>query len=207
MATRRVSRSRSATRKTRKSMSPKRKSASPKRKSMSPKRKSMRRSTRRTRSASRKSMRRSTRRTRRSTRTRKTRKVGARSAYSNFLKVNMKKLSMQNPNMTFAEKSRMIAKMWRSASAKTKSAVRKMVRSPRKVRKMRMSKRRALKKSGSPRRTRKDKGKKRSSAKLSEWSKFYAKYAGVKKAALGTKDQRMVMKALAADWRAGVRSY
>jgi Flp pilus assembly protein TadB len=65
------------------------------------------------------------------------------------------------PGASFAALSRAIAAMWKKASSKTKSAVRKMVRSPMKMRKMRMSKKRALKKSGSPRRARKDKGMKR----------------------------------------------
>jgi hypothetical protein len=75
------------------------------------------------------------------------------------------------------------------------------------MRKMRMSKKRALKKSGSPRRPRKDKGKKRAGGKLSEYNMFVKKYSAAKKAALGTNNQRMVLNALAADWRAGVRSY
>jgi hypothetical protein len=70
-----------------------------------------------------------------------------------------------------------------------------------------MSKKRAAKKSGSPRKTRKDKGAKRTGRAPSEWVKFYTKYQAAKKAALGTNNQRMVMKALAADYRAGIRSY
>jgi hypothetical protein len=145
--------------------------------------------------------------------TRKVRKTSGPSAYANFRKMNFKKLmtSPQFANMTprarFAAVAAAVALMWKKAGAKTKSAVRKMVRSPRKVRKMRMSKKRALKKSGSPRRARKDKGVKRSNRKLSEYNMFVKKYFDAKKAALGTNNAKMVMRALAADWRAGVRSY
>ena len=194
MATR-VSRSRSRSR----AASPKRKSASPKRRTSRSPRRMSRRATRRTsRSPRRMSKARKT--------TRKTRKVGTRSAYSNYLKMQMKKMKTENPGMTFGQMSAAIAKMWKSASAKTKSAVRKMVRSPRKVRKMRSPKRRALKKSGSPRRTRKDKGSK-TTRPLSAYNKFISNYYDAKSAALGTKNQKMVFRALAADWRAGVRSY
>jgi hypothetical protein len=139
--------------------------------------------------------------------TRKMRKVMGPSAYANFRKMQWKKLKTQMPNATFGQIAAAVAKLWKSASAKTKSAVRKMVRSPKKMRKMRVSKKRALKKSGSPRRARKDKGKKRVGAKLSAYNKFVKDYSAAKKAALGTNNQRMVLKALAADWRAGIRSY
>jgi hypothetical protein len=145
--------------------------------------------------------------------TRKMRKTAAPSAYANFRKMNFKKMMQKpeyasmTPRARFAAVAAAVAMMYKKASAKTKSAARKMVRSPRKVRKMRMSKKRALKKSGSPRRARKDKGVKRSTRKPSEYNNFIKKYSAAKKAALGTNNQRMVMRALAADWRAGVRSY
>jgi hypothetical protein len=112
------------------------------------------------------------------------------------------------PGANFAALSRAIAAMWKKASSKTRSAVRKMVRSPRKVRKMRMSKKRSMKKSGSPRRARKDKGKKRAGGKLSEYQMFIKKYFAAKKAAMGGNAKAtMVMKALGHDWKQGVRHY
>jgi hypothetical protein len=180
--------------------------------SASPKRRSMRK-----RSASRKSMRRSGSKARKSMRksrkVRKTRKTAGRSAYNNFRKMYFKKMmaspeyASMTPKQRFAAVAAAVVAMWKKASVKAKSAAKKMMRSPRKVRKMRVSKKRAMKKSGSPRRARKDKGVKRSSRKISEWAMFVKKYSGAKKAALGTNNQRMVLKALAADWRAGVRSY
>ncbi len=212
------------------SKSPKRRSASPKRKSMSPKRKTMRKrsmskkaaSPKRKRSMSKKAAspkrkrsmsKKAASKRRLARKSRSPRKTAGKSGYANFRKMNFKKM-MKNPEFAamtprarFAAVAAAVALMWKKASAKTKSAVKKMVRSPRKIRKMRMSKKRAAKKSGSPRKTRKDKGAKRSGRAPSEWVKFYAKYQAAKRAALGTNNQRMVMKALAADYRAGVRSY
>jgi hypothetical protein len=145
--------------------------------------------------------------------TRKVRKTAGRSAYDNFRKIHFKKMmgspeyASMTPKQRFAAVAAAVAAMFKKAGTKVKSAAKKMMRSPRKVRKMRMSKKRAMKKSGSPRRARKDKGVKRSTRKISEWAMFVKKYSAAKKAALGTNNQRMVMKALAADWRAGVRSY
>jgi hypothetical protein len=97
--------------------------------------------------------------------------------------------------------------MWKKAGSKTKSAARKMVRSPKKVRKMRMSKKRAAKKSGSPRKARKDKGKKRAGS-ANAYAMFVKKYFSAKRAALGGNAQpKMVMKSLGHDWKQGVRSY
>lgn len=206
----------------RRSASPKRKSMSPKRKSMSPKRKSMRKrsSSKKTmkrssskRRLTRKSMKRSGSKRRLTRKSRSPRKTAGKSAYANFRKANFKKMmadpkyASMTPRQRFAAVAVAVAAMFKKAGKKTMSAMRKMKRSPRKVRKMRMSKKRAMKKSGSPRRARKDKGVKRSGRKISEWAMFVKKYSAAKKAALGTNNQRMVLKALAADWRAGVRSY
>ncbi len=144
---------------------------------------------------------------------RTSRKTKAISAYANFRKIHFKKMmtSPEYAQMTsrqrFSAVATAVAAMWKASSARSKSAVRKMCRSPRKVRKVRMSKTRALKKSGSPRRARKDKGEKRAGQKASEWFQFYKKYQAIKKTALGTTNQRIVLKALATDWRAGIRSY
>jgi hypothetical protein len=171
------------------------KSASKKtmRRSKSASRRSMRKTMRRSKSASRRSM-------------RKTRTMKRVNAYANFRKANWKKVSVTMPGATFAQISRVVAEMWKKAGSKTKSAVRKMVRSPRKVRKMRMSKKRAAKKSGSPRKARKDKGKKRGTANA--YAMFVKKYFNAKRAALGGNAQpKMVMKSLGHDWKQGVRSY
>jgi hypothetical protein len=145
--------------------------------------------------------------------TRKVRKSAGPSAFANFRKQYFKKMlaspeyASMTPRQRFAAVAAAIAVMWKKASARTKSAVRKMVRSPKKVRKMRMSKKRAMKKSGSPRRARKDKGMKREGREPSAIAAFYRKYQAAKKAAMGTTSQAAVMKALGADWRAGIRSY
>ena len=205
---------RAASPKRKASKSPKRKmmrkaSKSPKRKaSKSPKRLASRRMTRKSMRKASKSPKRKTMR-----KTRKTRKSAGPSAFSNFRKRYFKKMmaspefAQMTPRARFAAVAAAVVAMWKKASARTKSAVRKMVRSPKKVRKMRMSKKRAMKKSGSPRRARKDKGKKRAGRATSGFAQFYAKYQGAKKAALGTTSQKEVMKALGADWRAGIRSY
>jgi beta-lactamase superfamily II metal-dependent hydrolase len=110
------------------------------------------------------------------------------------------------PGASFAQLSRAIAAMWKKAGSKTKSAVRKMMRSPRKARKMRVSKKRAMKKSGSPRKARKDKGTK--GRKANAYAMFVKKYFAAKRAALGGDAKpKMVMKALGHDWKQGVRHY
>ncbi len=205
MATRsRVSRSKSPKRAASRSRSASKKSM--RRRSAS--KKSMRRkSVRRSRSASRKSMRKSMRKSVRKM-TKKSPMARRANAYANFRKMNWKKVQVSMPGASFAQLSRAIAAMWKKAGSKTKSAVRKMLRSPRKVRKMRMSKKRALKKSGSPRRARKDKGKKRAGGKLSEYQMFIKKYFEAKKAALGGNAKAtQVMKSLGHDWKQGVRNY
>jgi hypothetical protein len=157
---------------------------------------------RRSRSASRKP--RMSRKTRMS---RKPRMMKSVNAYANFRKANWMKVKAAMPGATFAQVSRVVAEMWKKAGSKTKSAVRKMVRSPRKVRKMRISKKRALKKSGSPRKARKDKGKK-GTRKANAYAMFVKKYFNAKRAALGGDAQpKMVMKSLGSDWKQGVRSY
>lgn len=158
-------------------------------------RKSMRRS------ASKKSVRKSVRRM-----TKKSRTVRRANAYANFRKANWKNVQASMPGASFAQLSRAIAAMWKKAGAKTKSAVRKMVRSPRKARKMRVSKKRAMKKSGSPRKARKDKGTK--GRKANAYAMFVKKYFDAKRTALGGNAQpKMVMKALGHDWKQGVRHY
>ena len=209
---------RKASKSPKRAASPKRKaSKSPARKmarkaSKSPKRLASRRMTRKSmRKASKSPKRKSMRKTMR--KIRKTRKTAGPSAFSNFRKRYFKKMmaspefAQMTPRARFAAVAAAVVAMWKKASARTKSAVRKMVRSPRKVRKMRMSKKRAMKKSGSPRRARKDKGMKRAGRAPSAFAAFYKKYQGAKKAALGTTSQAAVMKALGADWRAGIRSY
>jgi len=137
----------------------------------------------------------------------KIRSVRRVNAYANFRKVNWKKVQAAMPGATFAQISKAVGEMWKAATPATKSKVRKMVRSPRKMRKMRMSKKRAMKKSGSPRKARKDKGKKRAGA-MSAYQKFVKMYFNAKRAALGGNAQpKMVMKALGADWRNGIRNY
>ena len=159
---------------------------------------------RRSKSASKKTMRRSKSASRRTMR--KSRVARRVNSYANFRKANWKKVSATMPGATFAQISRVVAEMWKKAGSKTKSAARKMMRSPRKVRKMRLSKKRAMKKSGSPRKARKDKGKKRGTANA--YAMFVKKYFGAKRAALGGNAQpKMVMKALGNDWKQGVRSY
>jgi hypothetical protein len=138
---------------------------------------------------------------------RKTRMTKRVNAYDNFRKANWMKVKAAMPGATFAQLSRVVAEMWKKTGSKTRSAVRKMVRSPKKVRKMRMSKKRAVKKSGSPRKARKDKGKK-GTRKPNAYALFVKKYFGAKRAALGGNAQpKMVMKALGSDWKQGVRSY
>lgn len=159
------------------------------------------------RSASKKSMRRSRSAARKTRMSRKTRVMKRVNSYANFRKANWMKVKAAMPGATFAQVSRVVAEMWKKAGSKTKSAVRKMVRSPRKVRKMRMSKKRVAKKSGSPRKARKDKGKKRAGS-ANAYAMFVKKYFGAKRAALGGNAQpKMVMKALGHDWKQGVRSY
>jgi hypothetical protein len=162
------------------------------------------------RAHSKKSMRRSrsaTRKTRKTRMSRKTRVVKRVNSYANFRKANWMKVKAAMPGATFAQVSRVVAEMWKKAGSKTKSAARKMVRSPKKVRKMRMSKKRAAKKSGSPRKARKDKGKKRAGS-ANAYAMFVKKYFGAKRAALGGNAQpKMVMKALGHDWKQGVRHY
>jgi hypothetical protein len=144
---------------------------------------------------------------------RKTRKSAGPSAYTNFRKKYFKKMmaspefAQMTPRQRFVAVAAALVAMWKKASVRTRSAVRKMVRSPKKVRKMRMSKKRAMKKTGSPRAARKDKGMKRAGRAPSAFAAFYKKYQGAKKAAMGTTSQAAVMKALGADWRAGIRSY
>jgi hypothetical protein len=191
-----ASRSRSASKKAMK------RSASKKAMKRSASKKAMKR-----RSASKKAMRRSRSASRKTRMTRKPRMVRRTNAYANFRKANWMKVKGAMPGATFAQVSRVVAEMWKKAGSKTKSAVRKMVRSPRKVRKMRMSKKRALKKSGSPRKARKDKGKK-GTRKANAYAMFVKKYFGAKRAALGGNAQpKMVMKSLGNDWKQGVRSY
>jgi hypothetical protein len=160
---------------------------------------------RRSRSASRKV--RKTSMSRKTRMSRKPRMMKSVNAYANFRKANWMKVKAAMPGATFAQVSRVVAEMWKKAGSKTRSAVRKMVRSPRKVRKMRMSKKRALKKSGSPRKARKDKGKK-GTRKANAYAMFVKKYFNAKRAALGGDAQpKMVMKSLGSDWKQGVRSY
>jgi hypothetical protein len=158
--------------------------------------KSMRR-----RSASKKSVRKSVRRM-----TKKSRATRRVNAYANFRKMHWKQTQAAMPGASFAQLSRAIAAMWKKAGSKTKSAVRKMMRSPRKARKMRVSKKRAMKKSGSPRKARKDKGTK--GRKANAYAMFVKKYFAAKRAALGGDAKpKMVMKALGHDWKQGVRHY
>ena len=203
MATRsRVSRSKSPKRAASRSRSHSKKASK-----RSASKKSMRRkSVRRSRSASRKSMRKSVRKSVRKM-TKKSRTTRRVNAYANFRKMHWKQTRAAMPGASFAQLSRAIAAMWKKSSSKTKSAVRKMMRSPKKVRKMRMSKKRALKKSGSPRRARKDKGVKRA-GKANAYAMFVKKYFAAKRSALGGNAQpKMVMKALGHDWKQGVRHY
>lgn len=214
MATRsRVSRSKSPKR----AASPKRSRSPSKKASKSPKRKMTRkaskspmrkmvRKVRKARKASKSPMRMASKSASRRS-VKKIRSVRRVNAYANFRKANWKKVTAAMPGATFAQISKAVAEMWKASSPATKSKVRKMIRSPRKMRKMRMSKKRAAKKSGSPRKARKDKGKKRMGA-MSAYQKFVKMYFGVKRAALGGNAQpKMVMKSLGADWRNGVRSY
>ena len=138
---------------------------------------------------------------------RKTRVARRVTGYANFRKANWMKVKAAMPGATFAQISRVMAEMWKKAGSKTKSAARKMVRSPRKVRKMRVSKKRAAKKSGSPRKARKDKGKKRAGS-ANAYAMFVKKYFAAKRAAMGGDAKpKMVMKALGHDWKQGVRHY
>lgn len=157
------------------------------------------------RSPSKKAMRRSKSASRRTMR--KTRVARRVTGYANFRKANWMKVKAAMPGATFAQISRVVAEMWKKAGSKTKSAARKMVRSPRKVRKMRVSKKRAAKKSGSPRKARKDKGKKRAGS-ANAYAMFVKKYFAAKRAAMGGDAKpKMVMKALGHDWKQGVRHY
>jgi hypothetical protein len=176
------------------SKSPKRMMRSRSKKSMRKASKSPKRMMRRSKSASRRTV-------------KKIRSVRRVNAYANFRKTNWKKVQAAMPGATFAQISKAVGEMWKAATPATKSKVRKMIRSPRKVRKMRMSKKRAMKKSGSPRKARKDKGKKRAGA-MSAYQKFVKAHFAAKRAALGGNAQpKMVMKALGADWRNGIRHY
>jgi hypothetical protein len=213
MATRsRVSRSKSPKRAASPKRSRSRSKKSVKKASKSPKRKMVRKMRKASKSPMRKAskspmrkMKRSKSASRRSVK--KIRSVRRVNAYANFRKTNWKKVQAAMPGATFAQISKAVGEMWKAATPATKSKVRKMIRSPRKVRKMRMSKKRAMKKSGSPRKARKDKGKKRMGA-MSAYQKFVKAHFAAKRAALGGNAQpKMVMKALGADWRNGIRHY
>ena len=148
------------------------------------------------------------------------------SAYANFRKMNWKKVQASMPNANHAQISSEIANMWKKMTNEDKEKCRKMCRSPRKVRELRISKRYInknftleliVKRSGSPRRARKDKddkkkdgkrsGSPRKARKISEYNMFVKKYSTLKRDTLGITNQREVLKALASDWRAGIRSY
>lgn len=148
------------------------------------------------------------------------------SAYTNFRKMNWKKVQASIPNAKHAQISSEIANMWKKTSNEDKEKCRKVCRSPCKVRELRISKgyvnknftlELIVKRSGSPRRARKDKddkkndgkrsGSPRKARKISEYNMFVKKYSAFKRAALGITNQREILKALASDWRAGIRSY
>jgi hypothetical protein len=85
------------------------------------------------------------------------------------------------------------------------------IRSPRKVTQIEV-----IIRSGSPRRARKDEVKKpepkksgspRRARKQNIYSDFLRKYWRMKGNVLGTSNGKSIMKALADDWRAGIRSY